>query len=1062
MRAIVLASLLAFPCMVRSATAAEERAARPLPRVPEGFSVELAAGPPLVGYPMMAGFDERGRLFIAESAGENLKRADLEQDPPNFIRLLEDTDGDGRFDKSTIFADKMTFPMGALWYRGALYVASPPNIWRLEDTDGDGVADRREELAVEFNMKFGYTGNAADVHGCFLGPCGRIYWCEGRHGHEFTDEGGHVLSKGKAARIFSATPHGRDVEIFCGGGMDNPVEVDFAETGEMFGTVNILMSQPRVDCLMHWEEGGVYPREDQGDCIAEFRRTGDLLEPMTRMGHVAVSGVTRYRSSAFGDRYRDNLFTAIFNLHKVTRSVVERSGATFVTREEDFFVSDDPDCHPTDVLEDADGSLLVIDTGGWFRIGCPTSQIAKPEIKGAIYRIRRTDGRRVRDPRGLKLDWDNLQPPELVKLVDDERFAVRERAVDRLAEIVDIRETAVLDRVILQTDGPASEIARRNAVWAWARFGEHGLGLAVVRALDDEAESVRLAAATALGTRREAAAVERLCRSVVADTPPVRRAAARALGRICESEATRDALRRFFPGEAGRQGLATGDRSAAVEALFASLGNEVTDRVLEHALIYAVIRIADREATVPFLRHESPAVRRAALIALDQMPEGRLTRELVVPLLDTDDPSLQRTALEIIGRHEGWARETLDLLRGWLAEAALPAEREAVLRGVLLAQSGDEAVQQLVAEALSASSTAAPVRLLLLEVVQRSPVETLPARWLEVLRQILESGSADERTMIAQIVQDRAIDRFDARLTAIATGASEPVELRVAALLAVGPRLKTLPDDLFRFALDQLSEDSPPLVRLAAARAVAESPLSERQLVDLSQRLDEAGSMAAPVLLRAFGDSRSETVGTALLAALSESPAASSVSPAELELLFRGFPESIRHEADALLRKLGADPEEDRRRLGELLQLSEGGSTEAGRSLFFSRKAACASCHAVGGEGGKVGPDLTQIGRIRTGRDLMEAVVFPSASSARGYRTYVIATTKGRLHTGVISRQTADTVFLRNAELAEIRIPRGEIEEMTETNVSIMPKGLDRALAPEELRNMIAYLKSLK
>src|SRR5690349_5146650 len=80
-------------------------------RVPEGLVVERVAGPPLVEHPMMACFDERGRLFVAEAAGLNFKADALLKDPPNRIRLLEDTDGDGRFDKSTVFADRMTLPM---------------------------------------------------------------------------------------------------------------------------------------------------------------------------------------------------------------------------------------------------------------------------------------------------------------------------------------------------------------------------------------------------------------------------------------------------------------------------------------------------------------------------------------------------------------------------------------------------------------------------------------------------------------------------------------------------------------------------------------------------------------------------------------------------------------------------------------------------------------------------------------------------------------------------------------------------------------------------------------
>ena len=68
----------------------------------------------------MGTFDDQGRLYLAEAAGVNLRRNDLEKQLPNFIRRLEDVDGDGRFDRSTIFADKMVFPQGALWHDGAV------------------------------------------------------------------------------------------------------------------------------------------------------------------------------------------------------------------------------------------------------------------------------------------------------------------------------------------------------------------------------------------------------------------------------------------------------------------------------------------------------------------------------------------------------------------------------------------------------------------------------------------------------------------------------------------------------------------------------------------------------------------------------------------------------------------------------------------------------------------------------------------------------------------------------------------------------------------------------
>src|SRR5438067_7375223 len=113
-------------------------------RVPPGFKVELAAGADLSTYPMMGTFDDRGRLFIAESSGNTLNDQQMKDRPDYKIRLLEDRNGDGVFDHSQVFADKLTLPAGAVWYRNALYVAAPPDLLRLEDTDGDGIADKRE------------------------------------------------------------------------------------------------------------------------------------------------------------------------------------------------------------------------------------------------------------------------------------------------------------------------------------------------------------------------------------------------------------------------------------------------------------------------------------------------------------------------------------------------------------------------------------------------------------------------------------------------------------------------------------------------------------------------------------------------------------------------------------------------------------------------------------------------------------------------------------------------------------------------------------------------------
>lgn len=391
MMAVATAAVLVYWTFRETPSPTFDDFQRPPLQVAEGFEVELVATPALIEYPVMAGFDERGRLFVAGNAGVNLTDEGLLEQLPSAVHLLEDGDGDGTFDRSAVFADRLTFPQGALWHEGAVYVASPPSLWRLEDTDGDGVADAREEVATGF----GFIGNAADIHGPFLHPTGRLFWIHGRaggSGHEVYEDD-RLVSKGLGARIWTARPDGSDIQVFAGGGMANPTELTFTDEGDVFGTVNIFHSGPRADAIVHWVHGGVYPRADQEQILAEFKRTGDLLPLTVNLGHVAPAGILRYRSDQFGEEYRDNLFFAEFNSHRIMRVRLERDGASFSGRPEVFLSSSDPDVHFTDLVEDADGSLLVIDTGAWFTNGCRTSGVAKPTLRGAIYRIRKIGAR---------------------------------------------------------------------------------------------------------------------------------------------------------------------------------------------------------------------------------------------------------------------------------------------------------------------------------------------------------------------------------------------------------------------------------------------------------------------------------------------------------------------------------------------------------------------------------------------------------------------------------------------------------------------------------------------
>jgi putative heme-binding domain-containing protein len=125
-------------------------------------------------------------------------------------------------------------------------------------------------------------------------------------------------------------------------------------------------------------------------------------------------------------------------------------------------------------------------------------------------------------------------------------------------------------------------------------------------------------------------------------------------------------------------------------------------------------------------------------------------------------------------------------------------------------------------------------------------------------------------------------------------------------------------------------------------------------------------------------------------------------------------------------------------------------------------KAACSTCHQVGYLGGNVGPDLTRIGGIRNERDLLESIVFPSSSFVRSYESVLVATQDGRVHNGILKRDASDEVVLATTATETVRIARDDIDELRPGTVSVMPSGLDQQLTPQELADLIAFLKAAK
>ena len=290
--------------------------AAPVPcAAPAGFEVQRVAGSPLVERPMFATFDDRGRLYVLDSGGVN--GDDRGVKPPDVIRILEDEDGDGTFDTSRIYADSIVFGTGLLWYDGAIYLTSPPSLWKLRDTDGDDRADERRELVTGFAFN---QSCSDDLHGACLGPDGRIYFLPGRFPHEIRTPDGQLHRKGVGPWLMRCRPDGSEME-FISGCVGNPVEVDFLPSGEMFAQ-GTYWAKPTMggglrDAVVHVVDGGEYSVRDRD--YTDRVRTGDLLPSLVPMSATAPSGCVIYRGSSFGADYQGDLLGSYFNTGKILR-----------------------------------------------------------------------------------------------------------------------------------------------------------------------------------------------------------------------------------------------------------------------------------------------------------------------------------------------------------------------------------------------------------------------------------------------------------------------------------------------------------------------------------------------------------------------------------------------------------------------------------------------------------------------------------------------------------------------------------------------------------------------
>jgi putative membrane-bound dehydrogenase-like protein len=1013
--------------------------------LPAGFTIERVTTPELVARPITADFDEAGRLYVADSSGSNEKVAIQVENPTHRIVRLEDTDGDGRYDKSVVFADKMMFPEGTMWYAGSLYVAAPPHIWKLTDTDDDGVADSRE---IWFDGKT-LTGCANDLHGPYLGPDGWIYWCKGAFAEqEYTLPGGKPF-KTRAAHIFRARPDGSGIEPVMTGGMDNPVDVVFTPGGERIFTTTFLQRPAggNRDGLIHAIYGGIYGKDHDPVYDPVHKWTSpDFMPVLTHLGPAAPCGLHRLESGEFGGTYRDNLFCCQFNLRKVSRHILKPSGATFTTEDHDFVVSDNTDFHPTDVIEEADGSLLIVDTGGWYKLCCPSSQLVKEDVLGAIYRVKRVGGHQVADPRGRQIAWKDQSLGDLANLLGDERPAVRRQAIERLATKGKAGAEALVPIV---ADRQSDSLRALAALAVAGRIDDPLARRLIHESMRHENETVVQFAIHLASVNRDKSATNQLDRILLfGESHANSRAAAEALGRIGDPE--------------------------SIARLIAKLANpEWEDHILQHSVTYALIEIGNVDAilrsspTGQILRNgmvhfelftSAPRLHAGHFTALDQLG-AKLDPESLMPAMLAGDP----TALWIASRHPEWGEVLESELFKQITNRQLGDSQRIRLVDLLAKLHTSPAIRKLIAEA--AEDFEPSVGRIGLAAMAASGAKEMPAEWARVLAVRLAPTSevgAEALGVVRAIPPAKADQpRLSEALLKLADSPAD-VKLRLAALAAVPGGLKAVSPDQLALLLTYIHSDRPADERGLAASALSTAVLTSEQLQALAAELPKCAPLELDRLLAPFAQSTDAAVGQKLLVALRE-PALRGVLPVDaIRQRLAKYPPAVQAEAERLYAEIDAELATQRSRLEATLAELPAGDIRRGQEVFNSTKTSCRACHTIGYVGGKIGPDLTRIGQIRQPRDLVESILFPSASFVRSYEPLSVRTVDGQVHSGIVKSDTPTEIVLTLAADKEVRIGREEIETALPGKVSIMPAGLDKQISLQELADLVEFLKNCR
>src|SRR5215204_1515442 len=484
--------------------------------VPPGFEVQLVAAEPEIDKPMNLAFDALGRLWVTHSREYPIAAA------PGAGRdrasILEDTNGDGRADKLTTFADSLNIPIGIAPMRDGAIVYSIPNVYRMFDRDGDGRAEERRVLYGPFD----YDDTHGMVNGLLRSHDG---WLHAGHGYSNrstvagTDRDSIRMTSGNTFRF---RDDGTRVEQLTWGRV-NPFGMFLDRFGYFYS------SDSHTKPIYQPIRGAEYPHFGRLPTGIGFGP--QMMEHLH--GSTAIAGVVLYEADHFPAAYRNNFFGGNVVTSRINRNTLAWHGSSPEAVEQpDFLVSDDPNFRPVDVELGPDGALYIADFYnpiiGHYEF--PLDDPRRDRRSGRIWRIVYTGSDAGAPARMPRRDWTRASTQELIADLAHANVKVRLLATNELVDRGGSSVIATVRRLIDRRSATSEQKA--SGLWILSRLG--ALPTERLRtAARDRDELVRVHALRILAEARALSDVDRaIVGQGLRDTSPhVRRIAVEVLGR---------------------------------------------------------------------------------------------------------------------------------------------------------------------------------------------------------------------------------------------------------------------------------------------------------------------------------------------------------------------------------------------------------------------------------------------------------------------------------------------------------------------------------------------------